>query len=259
MQLNFKKFGDGFPLIILHGLLGSLDNWQSIAKKLAETLPLSVYIVDQRNHGRSPHTDEFDYELLVKDLLEFMAQQGLKKAHLLGHSMGGKVVMQFALEQPEKVEKLVVVDMATDETTDHQSYVFDALNSADVETAVTRKEVEEVLRYKLGDNETLVQFLMKGLTRNETDQHFEWKFNLKSLGNHLEDIEAPIESANTFNGATLFIAGGNSDYVNASNYPDMTRLFPNNQLVEIAGAGHWVHADKPVEFVKAVLEFISGT
>lgn len=255
MQLNFKTFGQGFPVIILHGLFGSLDNWQTIAKKLAEKF--QVYIIDQRNHGKSPHTDEFNYELLSNDLLEFFQQNEIDKAHLIGHSMGGKAVMQFALEHSEKVEKLIVVDVAPVAYEDRHSDVFNALFAADVKTASTREEVEKLLRKKLDNDETTVQFLMKGLSRDESGKHFEWKFNLDSLYKHYPEISGAVGSSTPFTGKTLFIKGEKSPYINSENYTAINGLFPDNELAEIKGAGHWVHAEKPHEFIEEVLRFLS--
>lgn len=254
MQLNYKKFGSGFPVIILHGLLGSLDNWQSIAKKLAEKY--EVYTVDLRNHGKSPHSDEFNYEVLSADLLEFMQQQQLTKAHLIGHSLGGKVVMKFALEHPEKVERLIVVDMSPGVYPDQHTPVFNALLEASAGRATTRDEVLQVLRQKLNNDEITVQFLMKALVRDETGEHFKWRFNVSSLRQNYDSIMSPLISAKPFTGKALFIKGEFSDYINAANYADINALFPDNQLTEIKGAGHWVHADKPAEFVKDVENFL---
>ncbi|HLP51523.1 MAG TPA: alpha/beta fold hydrolase [Chitinophagales bacterium] len=254
MQLNFKKFGEGFPVIILHGLLGSLDNWQTIAKKLAET-PFAVYIIDQRNHGKSPHSDEFSYDLLANDLLEFFQQQQITKAHLIGHSMGGKTVMKFALEHPEMVDKLVVVDVAPVAYDDRHSNVFAALFAADIANAKTREEVEEVLRHKLDNDETTVQFLMKGLHRGE-DNAFEWKFNLEALHKAYTEISSGVTHLTPFNGQTLFIKGQRSSYITGDNYSTIEHLFPNNELAEIKGAGHWVHAEKPQEFLSELNRFL---
>ncbi len=260
MILNFKKIGEGFPLIILHGLLGSLDNWQGIAKKLAEprtdSTNFAVYVIDQRNHGKSPHTDEFNYDLLAGDLLEFFEQQRISKAHIIGHSMGGKTAMQFALKHPEKVAKLIVVDITPAEYPDGHSQIFKALFAANVGHANTREEVEQVLRSYLGDDKTLIGFLMKGLDRDANAKHFEWKFNAQALWNNYPNIAEALSADTPYMGETLFIKGEKSDYINASNYPDMMRLFPNAQLVEIPGAGHWVHADKPAEFIGEVLKFL---
>jgi len=255
MQLNFKTFGQGFPVIILHGLLGSLDNWQSIAKKLAEKF--QVYIIDQRNHGKSPHTDDFNYKLLSQDLLEFLQQHQIDKAFIIGHSMGGKTAMTFAFEHADKVEKLIVVDIAPVAYGDRHSNVFDALFAADVKTATTREEIEKVLRAKLDDDETTVQFLLKGLSRDKTGEHFEWKFNLEVLKKHYADISDGVFSSTPFTGKTLFIKGKKSSYINAENYPAIQDLFPNNELLEIKDAGHWVHAEKPHEFTEEVIRFLS--
>ena len=255
MHLNFKTFGEGFPLIILHGLLGSLDNWQSIAKKLT-LVPYKVYIIDQRNHGKSPHSDEFSYEILANDLFEFYQQQNISKAHIIGHSLGGKVAMKFALQHPDKVEKLVVVDIAASKYPDEDNAIFSALSAADVHHAISREEVEKVLRSKLGNDETTIQFLLKGLNRDEAGKHFEWKFNLESLWKNYPNVGASIESAKPFEGPVLFIKGQKSNYINPANYQQIMELFPNNVLTEIEGASHWVHADKPNEFLEAVTKFL---
>lgn len=258
MNLNFKEFGNGFPVVILHGLLGSLDNWQTIARKISEfsSGSFKTYIVDQRNHGKSPHTDEFNYTLLSADLKEFFQQQNISKAHIIGHSMGGKAAMKFTLANPELVEKLIVVDIAPSEAEDHHTFIFEALDAADVAHATSREQVETALRSKIGDDNTTIQFLMKGLQRDADEKNFEWKFNLTALWNHYEDIMGSISGNRPFNGPTLFIKGGKSDYINAGNYPDAVEFFPNNELVEIAGAGHWVQAEKPNEFIEVVERFL---
>ncbi len=255
MQLNYKKFGEGFPLVILHGLFGSLDNWQTIAKHLAEKF--QVYIIDQRNHGKSPHTDEFNYELLSADLLDFFEQQQISKAHIIGHSMGGKAAMKFALQHTDKVEKLIIVDVAPVSYEDRHSDVFAALFAADIHTAKSREEIEKVLRVKLDNDESTVQFLLKGLSRDKAGEHFEWKFNLESLYKNYKEISKGVFSSTPFTGKTFFIKGQKSSYVNADGYAVIQDLFPNNGLVEIKGAGHWVHAEKQEEFIKEVVRFLA--
>lgn len=263
MQLNYKVFGEGFPLIILHGLLGSLDNWQTIAKKLAETSlttyysPLAVYILNQRNHGRSPHSDEFNYQLLSNDLLDFIEQHQISKAHLIGHSMGGKTAMKFALEHSEKVEKLIVVDIAPVRYGNEGSEVLDALLAADIKHAASREEVEKVLMGKLNSDITIVQFLMKGLQRSDERQTgFRWKFNLESLRKNFDKISEAVSADKSFQGETLFIKGEKSGHISSSNYDSITQLFPRHQLIEIKGVGHWVHAEKPDEFIQEVMKFL---
>jgi pimeloyl-ACP methyl ester carboxylesterase len=255
VSLNYKSFGSGFPVIILHGLFGSLDNWQTIAKKLSEKF--QVFIVDQRNHGKSPHSNEFNYELMTNDLLQFMQEHGIAKAHLIGHSMGGKTVMQFALNHPDMVEKLIVADIAPTEYEDRHSNVFDALFAAKVTEQTSREAVQDVLRSKLDGDETTVQFLMKNLTRNESGDGFRWKFNAESLWNNYDIVSGEVDAAEPFTNSTLFIKGEQSSYINSSNYADILRLFPNHELAEIKGAGHWVHAEKPQEFTAVVSDFLS--
>ena len=253
MNLNYKSFGTGFPLIILHGLLGSLDNWQTIAKHFSTHF--TVYVIDQRNHGRSLHTAEFSYKLLVDDLLEFMQQHNIARANIIGHSMGGKVAMRLALEHPDKVEKLIVVDVAPVEYEDRHSQVFKALSAVDLPSLESRQQAESIFRQYLGTDESTVQFLMKGLYRDD-DNKFQWRFNVQSLYDAYQDISSGITADKPFEGEVLFIKGEKSDYINASNFSEIIDLFPHNQLAEIAGAGHWVHADNPTAFIQEVDKFL---
>jgi pimeloyl-ACP methyl ester carboxylesterase len=252
MTLNYKSFGTGFPLIILHGLMGSLDNWQTIAKHFSQHF--QVFVIDQRNHGRSPHSKEFTYELLVSDLLEFMQQHNIQKANFIGHSMGGKVVMNLALEHPDRVAKLIVVDVAPVEYEDRHSLVFKALFAVDLVSLESRQQAENILRQYLGKDESTVQFLMKGLYRDD-DNKFQWRFNVQALYDAYQEISSGITSTKPFEGETLFIKGEKSDYINASNFSEIIDLFPHNQLSEIPSAGHWVHADNPTAFIEAVDKF----
>lgn len=255
MQLNYKQFGKGFPLVILHGLFGSLDNWQTIAKKLASHF--SVYIIDQRNHGRSPRSEDFNYRLMSADLFEFFQEQKIGHAHLLGHSMGGKTAMQFALEHKEKVEKLIVVDVAPVKYGDRHSHVFNALFAVPISQIKERSEAEQILRAELKDDEATIQFLLKALTRNEDATGFNWKFNLQALYNHYAEISDTISSTEIFKGKTLFIKGKKSSYINAENFEVINTLFPNNELTEISNAGHWVHAENQKDFIQEVERFLA--
>ena len=252
MQLNYKTFGTGFPLIILHGLLGSLDNWQAIAKQLSSQF--QVYIIDQRNHGRSPHSYDFTYQLLVNDILNFMQQQGIAQAHFIGHSMGGKVVMNLALQHPSKVAKLIVVDVAPVEYEDRHSLVFKGLFAVHLQALTSRDMAAAILRNYL-DEESTVQFLMKGLYRDEQNQ-FQWRFNVQTLYDAYQEISTGIAPQQPFEGQTLFIKGQVSNYINAANFSETIDLFPHNQLVEIEGAGHWVHADNAAKFTEVVEQFL---
>jgi esterase len=252
VKLNFKTLGNGEPLIILHGLLGSLDNWQTIAKNLAEKY--TVFIVDQRNHGRSPHSDEFNYEILSDDLLNFMYENHLFNAHLLGHSMGGKVVMKFALDHPDMVNKLIVADIAPVEYPPGHDVIFEALHDVNLDIVNSRQEVEELLAKKIQDF-GVRQFLMKGLTRSENNT-FVWKFNLESLWKNYHSILSNICEDKVFDKDTLFIKGGKSRYILDEHTPAMEKHFPNYAIESIANAGHWLHAEQPEIFLKITSDFL---
>lgn len=255
IQLNYKEYGTSGPiLIILHGFLGSLDNWHSLATEWGNN-GLHVFTLDARNHGKSPHTDAHSIQLMVEDVKDFMLQKHIAKANILGHSMGGKVAMQFALTYPELTEKLLVADMAP------RAYrvgahddVFNAINNVDLNKAQTRKEVDEAMAVYLGDFGTR-QFVMKGLERTD-DEHYKWKFNVATLQKDYEDILHKIEANHPFNKPVLFLRGALSLYIQEKDFALMQELFPNHQLITLEKAGHWLHADQPKLFGKAVLDFV---
>ena len=253
MELNFKTMGRGEPVIILHGLFGTLDNWQTIAKHLSEHF--SVYIVDQRNHGRSPHAAHMDYPALAEDLRHFMERHWMYKAHLIGHSMGGKTVMEFALEHPDMTDKLVVVDIAPKAYPGGHEDIFKALFAVDLDAIQSRQEAEEILSQYIEDAGTK-QFLLKNLSRKK-EGTFEWKMNLPVLHQYYQEILAPPTAQTPFEGETLFIRGGRSPYVLDSDLPAIHGLFPAAQLETIANAGHWVHADAPAELLQKVYTFLT--
>ena len=262
MELNYKEFGSGEPLIILHGLFGTLDNWQTIAKQLAEEY--TVFILDLPNHGRSPHTEGvFDYEIMADALAEFLQNHWIYETRLIGHSMGGKLAMQFALSHPDVVKKLVVVDIAPKLYKNGHQDVFDALFAVDLTTLTDRKEAETILMDKLNGDIGTVLFLMKNLTRNNPfnkedtgGRLFEWKMNLKDLFDNYNNIlQAPV--GEPFLKPTLFIRGSESPYIQDRDKPFITNLFPNATLETIEGAGHWVHADKPQELLAALNRFLT--
>ena len=252
MKLNYKVFGQGKPLIILHGLFGSLDNWQTMARKMSEEDCL-VYIVDQRNHGHSPHHDDMNYGLMADDLHELMMDNGITSANMIGHSMGGKTVMQFALDYPDMVDKLVVADMAPVEFDGGHQEIFKALFEVDLDSINSRKEAEDVLARRIPEF-SVRQFLMKGLYRGK-ERNFEWRFNLPVIYEHYQDILAPIDSEDEFEGDTLFLKGNFSNYVRPEHKPILDRYFPNHTIQGI-DAGHWLHAEKPEEFLQAVKQFL---
>lgn len=253
MELNYKSFGEGYPIIILHGLFGTLDNWQTIAKKLAANH--SVYIIDQRNHGRSPHDDRFDYVAMADDLQAFMESQWIYEAHIIGHSMGGKTAMQFALTYPDLVNQLVVVDIAPKAYEGGHQAIFDALLSLDVSTISNRKAADAALLNKIPDF-GVRQFLLKNLT-NDKKGGYKWKMNLPIIYENYEQILAALNSEETFDNPTLFIRGGQSDYILNEDLPTIKSFFPAAKLATVDDAGHWVHAAAPATLLSLVTDFLS--
>lgn len=253
MDLHYKHFGQGPPLIILHGLFGTLDNWQTLGKKLAEQF--SVFLIDQRNHGRSPHVAAHDYPSLAEDLCTFMVERGLPSASLLGHSMGGKVAMEFALQYPEMTDKLIVVDISPKQYSGGHELIFKALMALDLYSISDRGEAEEQLGNYIKDRGTL-QFLLKNLSRHK-EGYFEWKMNLPVLYQYYQEIMGPPIARGYFPGEALFIRGGRSDYVLDSDFQTIHTYFPNARILTIPEAGHWVHADAPEELFSAVTAFLS--
>ena len=253
MDLNHKSFGAGEPLIILHGLFGTLDNWQTVAKKLAEHY--LVYIIDQRNHGRSPHVEGHSYPLMAEDLAAFMEENWMHKAHIIGHSMGGKTAMQFAADYPDLLDKLVVVDIAPKKYQGGHQIIFDALRSVNINKVESRKEVEEHLS-KFIEEPGVRLFLMKNLSRKK-DGGFQWKMNLEEIYVNYPKILDNILLEDSVTNDSLFINGAKSDYVTDEDQKFIREYFHNAQFVTIPNAGHWVHAEQPAALVDSLLSFLN--
>lgn len=255
MELNYKSLGQGEPLIVLHGLFGTLDNWQTLAKAWAEDY--LVYLVDLRNHGRSPHVDGLSYPAMAEDLSEFMEQNWIHKAHVLGHSMGGKVAMELALTYPDLVDKLIVVDIAPRPYAPGHDDVFAALFAVDLQKLESRQEAEAILEKHI-DEWGVRQFLLKNLSRTK-EGGFEWKMNLPVIyRDYLRILEPPTESG-PFEGSTLFIRGAASRYVKDEDMLRIQELFPRSTLSTVPEAGHWVHADQPEILKNMVINFLQKT
>ncbi len=255
MKLNFKSTGEGFPLVILHGLFGNLDNWSTIARKWAEDF--QVILVDLRNHGRSPHADEMTYPLMAEDVAAFLENQGVDRCHLLGHSMGGKVAMQTALSYPALVEKLIVVDMAPRRYGRGHDDVFAALNALDPASLEDRRDADEQMKPHMAD-EGVRMFLLKNLAR-DSKQGFRWRMNLEVLHREYENLVAPVGTlGQSFPGPALFVRGGKSGYVEDEDLEVIEHHFPLATLVTIADAGHWVHAEQPEELYQVILTFLGN-
>lgn len=252
MQLNYKTYGQGDPIIILHGLFGTLDNWQTIAKRLAEHY--SVYLLDLRNHGRSPHADEFNYPVMAEDVREFMESHWIYGAYIIGHSMGGKVAMQLALEYPDLVKKLIVVDIAPKTYPSGHDAIFEALLGLELKNIQHRKEADDFLKTKI-EEFGVRQFLLKNLSRSKAGA-YEWKMNLPVIHQFYPEILKNIETEDTFDKPTLFIRGGQSDYIGINDLPLLQEYFPEAVLETVEKAGHWVHAETPEELLKIVLNFL---
>jgi len=254
MLLNYKVMGEGAPLLILHGFLGSLDNWQSIAKDLSNNC--KVYLLDLRNHGKSEHSDEHNYSVMQNDVLQFMREQNIAVAHILGHSMGGKVAMFFATQHPEMVDQLIVVDIGPKYYPPHHQNILSALQAINLLVISSRQEAERILMEHLHDV-GIVQWLMKNLKR-ESGESFSWKFNLNGLAKEVENIGEALPIDTYFPNPTLFIRGGRSNYILDEDIETITQHFPAAILSTVSSAGHWVHAEQPEEFVALIRNFLKN-
>ena len=254
MKLFFRFLGEDKPgassVIILHGLFGSADNWQSVGKVLAAHR--KVYLVDQRNHGSSPHSDQFSYSLMAEDLSQFMQELGLNKAHLIGHSMGGKTVMHFACKYPEKVETLTVVDIAPRYYLPHHQQILQGFRSVKLNAIQTRPEADQMMASVIS-SPAIRQFLLKNLTRDEGG--YLWKHNLDVIEKNIESVGAELPEHFRFEGNSLFIAGSKSDYIQDSDHEKILRQFPQARIDTIQGAGHWVHAEQPQMLIDTIEDF----
>lgn len=255
MQLYSQILGDkkAPALIIMHGVFGMGDNWQTLGRKWSDKY--MVHLLDMRNHGRSPHSQDFSYSLMTADLLEYLHEQKLDKAHIMGHSMGGKVAMQFAVEHPKKVNKLIVADMAPRPYEPHHNFIIEALQSLNFKELQSRREAEEALSKKI-DNPGIRQFLLKSLYWEEKDR-LAWRFNVPVIGQAVAQSGDYMPANAVYTGSTLFLRGGKSPYIKDADWPEIEKHFPGAILNTIEGAGHWLHAEKPGEFKKAVDHFLA--
>ncbi len=252
MQLYHRESGEGKPLVILHGLFGSSDNWLSIGKVLSEHY--KVYLVDQRNHGQSTHSDEFSYPVMANDLLEFIQQHNISDPHILGHSMGGKTAMQFAVNHTDLWDRLIVVDIGPKAYPVHHRTILDGLLSIDLGVVSSRSEADKQLAEYVPEI-GVRQFLLKNLARNEAG--FRWKINLEAINRHIETIGDGLEEKQAIQKDVLFIRGSRSDYIKDEDMGFIKTIFPNANLKTVENAGHWVHAEKPEELLKLVIEFLN--
>jgi pimeloyl-ACP methyl ester carboxylesterase len=252
LKLFYRKFGDGKPLLILHGLFGASDNWVTIGKRLAEKY--EVIIPDLRNHGQSPHSDEWQYDAMAEDVFDLTAHLGLKKISLIGHSMGGKVGMTLASKYPELLEKLVVVDIAPRKYPVQHRNILDGLLSIDLQSVSSRKEAEDQLS-KYVPEPGVRQFLLKNLDRS-SDRGFKWKLNLKVINDHIEGIGTATIPDQEVKIPAMFVRGINSHYVSDEDILEIRNYFSASVIESIGNAGHWVHAEQPEAFIRTVMDFL---
>ena len=254
MKLAFREFGSGQPLIILHGLFGQSDNWNTLAKNFGEK-GFHVFTLDQRNHGLSPHSDEWNYEVMATDLKEFIDDHQLHNPILLGHSMGGKTVLFFELKFSGIAQKLIIVDIAARAYEPHHNDVLKALHAVDFNTITTRKEADVLMNTYLTDFGTK-QFLLKNIYwKDEGNTQMAWRFNLEAITKNYDNIGVTVPNFKSVT-KTLIINGEKSNYISEQDKLDFKTRFSDVQFETILNAGHWVHAEKPNEFFEVVLNFL---
>ena len=256
MKLFYRTYGQGFPVIVLHGLFGLSDNWQTFAKQLCE-FGYQVITVDQRNHGLSPHHEAMNYQVMAQDIENLIDELGFEQVILIGHSMGGKTILQCAANFPYKIKQLFVVDICGKYYAPHHQLIIDALNSIDLLNLTSRKDAEVVMQSQIKDAATCM-FLLKNLYRTETG-NFAWRFNLPVIVASMENICASIDFERTFTMNDFdiqFIRGARSHYILDSDIPSINETFCDASIITIRDAGHWVHAEQPVAFLNEVVRVI---
>jgi pimeloyl-ACP methyl ester carboxylesterase len=252
MKLNFKKIGKGKPLLILHGLFGSSDNWGSLGKKFAENN--LVYLVDLRNHGRSPHSKEMSYDLMADDLLELIQDENINSPIILGHSMGGKAALLFAEKYPKYLEKLIVADIGIKAYPMHHDEILKGLNRVKLHEISSRNQAQQSIQSHI-ENLGIQQFLLKNLYWIEKGK-LAWRMNLKVIEKNIGEILVKINVQKN-SVSTLFVRGEMSNYILEDDFQNILESFPNGAIKTIPKVGHWLHAENPTEFYKIVREFIN--
>lgn len=270
MKLYFRESGQGQTLVILHGLLGMSDHWIPLAKQFAEHF--HVVVPDLRNHGRSPHAEDFSYKYMKSDIEELLSDIQIKSCNFLGHSMGGKLAMHIALSCPEIVDKLIVADISPVEySPDKTNDMMQTMNRMNLSALKNREELQQMIQMATKDI-MLQKLILKNISKHGISNFF-WKPDMESITKNLQEVynfnwrgfknndSEPIlsdcicEKAG-FNKETLFIKGGNSPYISENHYLEIAALFPQSKIVTIEDAGHWLHAEKPSEFYEVCIHFL---
>ena len=264
MKLFYRKYGIGPPLIILHGLYGSSDNWVTIAKELGKTF--TVYLPDPRNHGQSPHYETHDYNSMRDDLYNLAANLKLKKFFLAGHSMGGKTAISFAIRWPEMINGLLIADISpfTNENFKFSAYnehlsILKAILSIDLTTIYSRGDADSILSGTI-HSDKVRSFILKNLQRT-SGNNFRWKLNASSLLNNLDNIMKGVDLLELLNQhisgfPVIFLKGSDSDHLPAEDYRKINKIFPAAEFIEVLNAGHWIHADRPDEVIRSILKLL---
>ena len=252
-MLYSKIEGQGTPLLILHGFLGMSDNWKTLVTKYVEQ-GFQVHALDLRNHGKSFHSEDFSYEIMVQDVVDYCAFHQLTSVDVIGHSMGGKVVMLLATTYPELVNKLIVADIGPKFYPVHHQTILAALNAVDFSKKPSRAEVEGIVSEYISDFGTR-QFLLKNLYWQEPGQ-LAFRFNLKVFNEKIAEIGKALPFENKFEKETLFLRGDKSDYILDSDFETILHHFPKAEIATISNAGHWLHAENPVAFLEKTVQFL---
>lgn len=244
----------GKPLLIVHGFMGMGDNWKTLGLQYVAK-GFQVHAVDMRNHGKSFHSDVFTYDAMVQDLVDYINENNLGKADLIGHSMGGKAGMLFAMQHPELLDRLVVADIGPQYYPPHHQDILGGLNAVDFSVKPTRNEVEEILGQYIDDAGTR-QFLMKNLYWVEPGQ-LGFRFNLPVFNEQIDNIGQALPEGSVYDKPTLFLKGEKSKYIREQDMALIAKHFPKYEIKTITNSGHWVHAENPQEFLEYTLEFLT--
>lgn len=252
MKLFYRELGEGSPIVIMHGLFGSSDNWLTFAKKLAETH--KIYLLDLRNHGQSPHDEEHNYAAMCDDLVAFIEEHNLFEPVLIGHSMGGKLAMKFAVKHADLLSKLVVIDISPKYYKPHHQKYLAALHALDLKSLESRQDADIHMQQYISDL-GVRQFLLKNLYRKENNE-FAWRMNLSVLSEQIDNIGEGLDANQRFRKPTLFVKGALSDYISEDDVIMAKWIFPHSKVETIEGAGHWVQAEKPLELLHVLEQFL---
>ncbi len=252
--LHSRIQGSGHPFFILHGFFGMGDNWKSLANAFSSQY--EVHLIDQRNHGRSFHSEDFSYEHMVEDLVHYMDHYDIPTAIMLGHSMGGKTVMLMSVEYPERVDRMIVADIAPRFYPPHHQFILEALNEVDFSSVSSRTEIDDIFKKHIPEY-SIRQFLLKNVYRKERDQ-LAYRFNLESLEENIHEVGVELPPQSVSDVPALFMRGVNSGYVTEQDKTLIRNHFPESTVVDIEGAGHWLHAENPEDFYKNVVQFLEN-